>query len=775
MSEGPQVLPGTLVWFAPFYDRSGYGFGARAAVLSLHAAGVRVTVIPVGAYEPGIDDCDLDLIKSLEKTPLIPPITAVFSHVPHKIWLGLKFPEPNLRIIATTFDSSAQGNLPPADWMEVCNELDQVWLMTEEERRVFLSAGLPPEKIQIVYWPHPWLGNPSLPPAAPDSTGPDRPFRFLSIAMFQPRRRWDTLIEAYLEEFKADGNAELYLKVNYPTWHPVPGRPRQDLHDLIQSLRMKTGSKAPIIVDEELGTRMDIVRVIDSCNAYVSTDTAPTAPISEARARERFLVIPEGLGLQMPADWYSPIAVDPNARKPLTPEMLQYQPHHKEAFMPGLHVEDVRRALRHAHDMSPDYRRARTIPNAADLPGPDRTVPMTINAINAGWEYKRSLMNAAAAKPAARVIWEGSQFVSHSLALINRELCLQLIDSGYEVSIHPGNEADNIDPHSEPRFEELVKRTRKALSGRADVRVRHHWPPNFDPPPDQSRLVIVQPWEYGRLPESWVEPMSSIADELWVPTRHVLKTYISSGIPADRVHVIPHGIDVNRFHPEAVKYAVRSTKKFKFLFVGGGLWRKGIDILLDAYRAEFDSRDDVVLIVKDLPLQQFYLDQGVGKIIREWKNDPSAPEILHLQEALGPDEMPGLYTACDALVHPYRGEGFAIPVLEAMACGLPAIVTAGGATDDFCSPEHTWPIASRRREFNPKDVRLAGGAGWVLEPDMDALKSLMREVFENHKAAREKALRASEHVRRHYGWKNVAAKVAERIDALAEKPVRQKS
>jgi len=773
VNERSQLLPGTLVWFAPFYDRSGYGFGARAAVLSLHAAGVRIAVIPVGGVEPGIDDCDLELIKSLEKTPLIPPVTVVFSHVPHRIWLGLKFPEPNLRIIATTFDSTAQGNLPPAEWMEVCNELDQVWLMTEEERNAFLCAGLPSEKIQIVHWPHPWLGNPSLPPAAPDISGPEKPFRFLSIAMFQPRRRWDVLVEAYLEEFKADANVELYLKVNYPTWHPVPEKPRQDLFNLIESLRLKTGSSAAIRVDEELGTRMDIVRVIDSCNAYVSTDTAPTAPISEARARERFLVMPEGLGLQMPADWYSPIAVDPNCKTALTPEMLFYQPHHKEAFMPGLHVEDVRRALRRTYDMSPEYRRARTIPNSK-LAGPDLTVPMTINAIKAGWEYKRSQQNSATAKPAAKIIWEGSQFVSHSLALINRELCLQLIDSGYEVSILPGHEVDNIDPHSDPRFEKLVKRTRKALSGSSDIHVRHHWPPNFEPP-GEGRLVIVQPWEYGRLPESWVGPMTNFADELWVPTRHVLKTYIASGIPAERVHVIPHGVDVDRFHPGARKHTLDSPKKFKFLFVGGGLWRKGIDILLDAYRGAFDSRDDVVLIVKDLPLQKFYLDQGVGKIIREWKNDPTVPEILHLQESLGPDEMPGLYTACDSLVHPYRGEGFAIPVLEAMACGLPVIVTAGGATDDFCSPEHTWLIPSGRREFNPKDIRLAGGAGWVLEPDINALKAMMREVFENHDAAREKALRASEHVRGHYDWKNIGVKVAARIDALVGKPVRKKS
>ena len=52
---------------------------------------------------------------------------------------------------------------------------------------------------------------------------------------------------------------------------------------------------------------------------------------------------------------------------------------------------------------------------------------------------------------------------------------------------------------------------------------------------------------------------------------------------------------------------------------------------------------------------------------------PNAPEILHLNTDLPSDALPGLYTACDCLVHPYRGEGFGLPVLEAMACGTPVV------------------------------------------------------------------------------------------------------
>lgn len=770
MYEQARTFPGTIVWIAPFYNRSGFGVGARATACALHRAGMRIRVVPVDQAEPGIDDCDLALIKSLELTPITPPVTLLVFHIPSRVWLNLKLPEPNMRAIATTvFDCSADGGSPPVEMLDVCREMDQIWLASEGERQSFIAAGFPPEKLQLVYWPHPWLENPVLPPVSPEPPLRDKPFRFLSISLFLPRRRWDTLIEAYLEEFKSTPNVELYLKVNFPSWHPVPAKPRQDLFDLIDSLRRKTGSNVPIVIDEDLGTRTGILRLIDSCHAYVSTDTASTAPISEARVRRRVVIIPEGLGL--PGVGVQ-IPVDPHATIPLTPEMLLYQPNHKGAFMQKLHVKDVREAMRRAFDSSPDERAA-LADAAKHIGGPSETLPMAMAALNAGWECKKAQEAAKhPAGPVKRITWEGSQLVCHSLALINRELCLRLIDSGYEVSLVPGNERDDIRPGSDPRFEKIVQRTRKPLSGTADVCIRHHWPPNFEPPAE-GHWVMIQPWEYGRLPEGWVPPMAGLVDEIWVPSRHVLKACIASGVPADRVQVVPNGVNIDQFNPNVPKYPIGSAGKFRFLFVGGGLWRKGVDILLDAYRKAFSSRDDVVLVIKDLPQQKIYVDQGLGKIIRQMQADPDAPEILHLQAALAPEELPGLYTAADCLVHPYRAEGFALPVLEAMACGIPVITTEGGSTDDFCPPDLVSLIPAGRREFKPKDIRLVSDGGWVLQPDWIALSTLMREVFENHAAAKERAVKASEYVRSRYDWNTIAQKVAARIDALTQKLVRR--
>jgi glycosyltransferase involved in cell wall biosynthesis/Flp pilus assembly protein TadD len=765
-----EVLQGTLVWVAPFYNRSGYAVGARATVSALHKAGVRIRVFSVNEVEPGIDDCDMALIKSLESTPPIPPITCVVSHVPSKSWLGIELPEPNVRIIATTFDSSAQGNLPPPEWISVCNEMDQVWLMTEKERDIFVAAGVSPEKIHFVCWPHHWQNNPLLPPISKEPSDHNRSFRFLSIAMFQPRRRWDTLIEAYLEEFKSDENVELYLKVNYPSWHPIPGKPRQDFHDLVSSLRQKTGSPARIVIDEDLGTRTGIVRLIDSCNAYVSTDTATTAPVSEARVRQRMVIIPEGLGLGMPPDQV--ISVDPNASFPLTEGMLLYQPHHKGASMPQLHVQDVRKAMRNVFNMSAEERHVHSVASASRVPNFDSAVPEAINAIRSAWQRKAQ-KEKHDRYVGRRIVWEGSQLVCHSLALVNRELCLQLIDSDYEVSIIPYEE-DELSPGADPRFEKIVQRTRKPLSGKADVHVRHQWPPDFDPP-EEGYWVIMQPWEFGSLPKAWLHPMKTMVDELWVPSSTVRECFVKSGIPEDRVFVVPNGVAVSTFNPSAVPLDLSTRKRFKFLFVGGTIPRKGIDILLETYMNAFSDKDDVCLVIKDMGGKTFYRNTTARRMIQAYQSKPGAAKIEYMDRILSEYEMAGLYTACDCLVHPYRGEGFGLPIAEAMACGLPVIITGKGAALDFCTRDAAYLLPSRVIHFPEKQVDGMETVDfpWLVEPDHTSLKKMMRNVYEHPEEARVKGKAARIQIEKNFTWEKAAEALRERLKALRTRPIRR--
>ena len=112
--------------------------------------------------------------------------------------------------------------------------------------------------------------------------------------------------------------------------------------------------------------------------------------------------------------------------------------------------------------------------------------------------------------------------------------------------------------------------------------------------------MVFQPWEYGAIPSAWLAPLCDLVDEVWVPTSFVKGGFVQSGVPAERVQVIPLGIDPDLFSPSGPALPLPTSKKFKFLFVGGTIHRKGIDVLLRAYGRAFYRSDDVCLVIKDM-------------------------------------------------------------------------------------------------------------------------------------------------------------------------------
>ncbi|MEP6754023.1 MAG: hypothetical protein ABJA67_00865, partial [Chthonomonadales bacterium] len=207
-----------------------------------------------------------------------------------------------------------------------------------------------------------------------------------------------------------------------------------------------------------------------------------------------------------------------------------------------------------------------------------------------------------------RVLWEGDQTLLSSLAHVNREICLRLLDckdielsfSERKIPWHTLTSTDH------PRFAHLFGRIGAPLSGPPDVIVRHRFPSDWSRP-EHGKLVVMQPWEWSHLPGmDWIEGATNSADQVWANTRFVRNVYVRSGVPAEKVHLIPEGVRLDVFSPEGPKYPIPTTKRTRFLFVGGALQRKGADLLLNAYLRAFTASDDVSLIVKDMGTSTFY-------------------------------------------------------------------------------------------------------------------------------------------------------------------------
>ncbi len=367
-----------------------------------------------------------------------------------------------------------------------------------------------------------------------------------------------------------------------------------------------------------------------------------------------------------------------------------------------------------------------------------------------------------------RVAWEGDQRGLHSLALVNRALCRALIGRGHDLGLLAGPEGDGVwTPDRLPDDPVLAARLdRGPAGGPAQVHVRHRWPPRLEPP-REGRWVFMQPWEFGRLPRDWLPALRRV-DEVWAYSRSVRDCYVESGVDPGRVHVVPLGIDPSVFWPGVEPMPLPPGPGFRFLFVGGTIHRKGFDLLLAAYARAFRPNDGVGLVIKDMGTRSFYRGQTAEAAVAEHR--ARGYPIEYIDRALGERELAGLYAACDGLAQPYRGEGFALPVVEAMACGLPAIVTGAGPALDYASEATAFLVPARRaafRECRVGDLETAGRP-WMWEPDLDALVELLRRVASDPAAARARGAAASAWIRERFTWAQSAEAAEARLWALAE-------
>jgi glycosyltransferase involved in cell wall biosynthesis len=182
----------------------------------------------------------------------------------------------------------------------------------------------------------------------------------------------------------------------------------------------------------------------------------------------------------------------------------------------------------------------------------------------------------------------------------------------------------------------------------------------------------------------------------------------------------------------------------------------------------------VCLVLKDHSGDLFYKEHHARAKIEATRNDPAAPQLVHLDAFLSEGELAALYRACDVAAFPYRAEGFCIPILEAMACGTPAIVPDFGACLDFCDASTSYLVKPRRiRAPVSRSFKVAlGFEEEVSEIDFceipaDRLAEALRAAYTE--AAQNRSAHAEAGVARAHGsftWAHANGIVLDRISKL---------
>jgi len=371
--------------------------------------------------------------------------------------------------------------------------------------------------------------------------------------------------------------------------------------------------------------------------------------------------------------------------------------------------------------------------------------------------------------PRKRLIFEGWRFIPHSSAIVLQSYCLAAAKrADLEIKVREL-------PFNGPwariggMFPEALDRVLQGLpvageGEAADVVVRIGSPIDLTPAAGAAKTFVMAAHGAGSTVNLPIADGHSVAEALAAnPTTGLLTPsafsrigLVAQGIPEERVHIVPRGVDPGFFRPpsdserENLRERFGWTDEFVFLNVGAMTDNKGINRLLQAF----------AMVVAQYPQARLVL-KGVDSIYRSKDRLTGvlrglAPEAAAAVEArmtyIGGNykliDMTRLYQCADSFVAPYVSEAFCSPALEAAACGLPSICTQGGPTEAFTTDEFSLRI----------------GAHWdaqtrTLAPDVNHLAQNMAFVLTNTAWNERAKIVAADFASRRFTWEQATAEL----------------
>ena len=163
----------------------------------------------------------------------------------------------------------------------------------------------------------------------------------------------------------------------------------------------------------------------------------------------------------------------------------------------------------------------------------------------------------------------------------------------------------------------------------------------------------------------YAEESYACADFITVPSLFAYDSFLSEGIPQERLMTIPYGVDLSRYRPTGSPDPAR----FRVLFVGQLSIRKGIHDLAEGFRRAAIPQSELILVGSLQPESERLLGPRDDRI-----------------HAVGPKPKAALsefYSQADVMVLPSIEDGFGYVIGEAMACGCPVIASTNTGGRDF--------------------------------------------------------------------------------------------
>jgi len=218
-------------------------------------------------------------------------------------------------------------------------------------------------------------------------------------------------------------------------------------------------------------------------------------------------------------------------------------------------------------------------------------------------------------------------------------------------------------------------------------------------------------------------------------------------------------VDPAVFHPAepdaraALRARLGWSDHFVLLHNSSLGWNKNVEAMLEAMLVLIDELPHLRLVIKGMDAL-YTSQQVIERVCGTLPDDLRArllSRVTYIGQSLPMTEVAQLYQAADAYVCPYLAEGFNMPALEAAACGVPVLCTAGGSSDDFMTGDFALKI--------PSKTQTHPSGGMVLMPHFDTYLAHIRRIVKDATFRAQARERGPAFVAKGWTWSHAATQL----------------
>jgi hypothetical protein len=253
-------------------------------------------------------------------------------------------------------------------------------------------------------------------------------------------------------------------------------------------------------------------------------------------------------------------------------------------------------------------------------------------------------------------------------------------------------------------------------------------------------------------------------DAFWTASKWGVDVARASGVTVPCA-VVPEGTDTGVFRPDGAAMKLPGDSKFRFLTIGKLEVRKNIDTAVRAFNTAFrDNREVAMVLAVDNPF--------IGEVdYSAWlkyvfgNDEYNANQYIFVPRVTSKYDVASLYRACNAFVLPTRGEGFGLPIIEAMATGLPVITTNWSAPTEYLRPENACLVPPG--EPVQADDPMFGGflrQGKWANPSVADVAAAMQKVYKDESYRASIGATARKDCEAKWTWRHAAERFTAEVD-----------